>query len=142
MIALRFVAGSMNVPFLPCKSGLGTDLVNQHQELKVIDDPFESEPVVLVPAVRPDVAFISVHRADRTGNGQVFGYKGTDEWKARAAKHVVLLTEELVSIEKIRENPTNTVVPSYCSDAVVHLPYNSFPNAVYGCYNVDFFFNA
>jgi len=139
MVSLRFVAGAMNIPFMPCRSGLGSDIPKYNKEIKVISDPFEDKPIALIPASKPDVAFISVHKADRRGNGQVFGFKGTDEWKARAAKHVVLFTEELVSTEEIRENPDNTIVPSYCTDAVVHLPYNSHPFSVYGCYLTDRF---
>ena len=137
MVALRYVAGAMNIPFMPCKSGFGTDLLKYNKELKVIDDPFENKPLVLVPAIKPDVAFISVQRADRRGNGQVFGYKGTDEWKVRAAKHVVLFAEELVSTDKIREYPSHTLVPSYCTDAVVVQPFSSHPFATYGCYGSD-----
>ncbi len=137
MISLRFVAGSMNVPFMPCRSSLGSDIPKLNNEIKIMDDPFENKPVALIPAYKPDVAFIAVQRADRRGNGQVFGYKGTDEWKARAAKHVVLIAEELVSSEEILKHPSNTVVPAYCSDAVVVLPYNSHPFSVYGCYMAD-----
>lgn len=137
MVALRFVAGAMNVPFMPCKSGFGTDLLKHNTELKVMDDPFEHKPIVLVPALKPDVAFISVQRADRRGNGQVFGYQGTDEWKVRAARHVVLIAEELVSTDKIRENPSCTLVPSYCTDAVVVQPHSNHPYAMYGCYSSD-----
>jgi glutaconate CoA-transferase, subunit A len=139
MVSLRFVAGAMNVPFMPCRSGLGTDIPKYNKEIKLIDDPFENKPVALIPAYKPDVAFISVHKADRKGNGQVFGYKGTDEWKVRAAKHVVLFTEELVTTDEIRENPSNTIVPSYCTDAVVHQPFSSHPYAMFGTYSADSF---
>jgi glutaconate CoA-transferase subunit A len=137
MVALRYVAGALNVPFMPCKSGFGTDILKYNTELKVIDDPFENKPLVLVPAIKPDVAFITVQRADRKGNGQVFGYKGTDEWKARAAKHVVLFAEELVSSDKIRENPAHTLIPSFCTDAVVVQPYSSHPFSTYGVHGGD-----
>lgn len=137
MVSLRFVAGSMNLPYMPCRSGIGTDIPKYNKEIIISEDPFEHSPIALIPACKPDVAFISVQRADRRGNGQVFGYKGVDEWKARAAKHVVLLTEELVSTEKISENPANTVVPAYCTDAVVELPFHNHPYGIYGCYATD-----
>jgi glutaconate CoA-transferase subunit A len=136
-ISLRLVAGAFNVPFMPCRSSIGTDIPNYNKEIKVINDPYENKPLLLVPAYKPDVAFISVQRADRRGNGQIWGFKGTDYWKARAAKHVVLLTEELVPTEKIYENPGLTVVPAYCTDAVVHLPFNCLPTGCYGCYLSD-----
>ncbi len=137
MLSLRFVAGSMNVPFMPCRTGLGTDIIKNNEEIIMMKDPYEDTEVALVPACNPDVAFINVQRADRRGNGQIFGHKGVDEWKARAAKHVVLFAEEIVSTDTIMENPTMTVVPSHCTDAVVHLPFCSHPNGVFGCNSTD-----
>jgi glutaconate CoA-transferase subunit A len=136
-IALRFMAGALNVPFMPSRSSLGTDIPKYNKDIKVINDPYENKPLLLLPAYKPDVAFIPVQKADRRGNGQIWGFKGTDFWKARAAKHVVLITEELVTTEKIYENPGLTVIPAYCTDAVVHLPFNCIPTSCYGSYQSD-----
>jgi glutaconate CoA-transferase, subunit A len=136
-ISLRFMAGAINVPFMPTRSSLGTDIPKYNKDIKIMNDPYENKPLLLIPAYRPDVAFISVQKADRRGNGQIWGFKGTDYWKARAARHVVLLAEELVPTEKIYENPGLTVIPAYCTDAVVHLPYNCHPSGCFGCYTVD-----
>jgi len=136
-ISLRIMAGALNVPFMPCRSSLGADIPKYSKEIKEINDPFENKPLLLIPAYKPDVAFISVQKADRRGNGQIWGFKGTDYWKARAAKHVVLITEELVPNEKIYENPALTTIPAYCTDAVVHLPFNCLPTGCYGYYITD-----
>jgi len=136
-VALRFVAGAFNIPFMACRSSTGSDIPKYNKEIKEMNDPYENKPLILIPAYKPDVAFISVQRADRRGNGQIWGFKGTDYWKARAAKHVVLLTEELVPTEKIYEHPGLTVIPAYCTDAVVHLPFNCLPTGCFGFYTVD-----
>jgi len=133
-ISLRIMAGALNVPFMPCRSSLGSEIPRYNTDIKIINDPYENKPLLLIPAYRPDVAFIPVQRADRRGNGQIWGFKGTDYWKARAAKHVVLITEELVPTDKIYENPGLTVIPAYCTDAVVHLPFNCLPSGCFGCY--------
>jgi glutaconate CoA-transferase subunit A len=140
-VSLRFMAGALNVPFMPCRSSLGTDIPKHNKEIKVMDDPYENKPLLLVPAYKPDVVFIPVQRADRRGNGQVWGFRGTDYWKARAAKHVVLLTEELVPAEKTYENPGMTLIPAYCTDAVVPLPYNCHPSGLYGRYVWDMLYD-
>ncbi len=137
MVSLQFIAGSMNIPFIPCRTALGSDVIKNNKEIKMMKDPYEDTEVALIPACNPDVAFINVQKADRRGNGQIFGQKGVDEWKARAAKHVVLFTEELVSTEEIMKHPTTTVVPSHCTDAVVHLPFYSHPNGGFGSYSID-----
>jgi glutaconate CoA-transferase subunit A len=131
------MAGALNVPFMPCRSSFGTDIPKYNKDIKIINDPYENKPLLLIPAYKPDVSFIPVQRADRRGNGQIWGFKGTDFWKARAAKHVVLITEELVTTEKIYENPGLTVIPAYCTDAVVHLPFNCLPTSCFGCYQND-----
>jgi len=106
----------------------------------VVKDPYRGEPVALVPAANPDVAIIHVQRADRRGNAQIWGHLGDDENKARAAKHTIITCEELVSTEEITRLPNMTVIPCYCVDAVVHVPYGSHPWSCYGYYYHDILF--
>ena len=136
-ISLRFMAGALNVPFIPNRSAMQTDIPSYNKDIRTMNDPFLNTPILLIPAYQPDVAFISVQRADRRGNGQIWGMRGSEYWKARAAKHVVLLTEELVPTYKIYENAGLTVIPAYCTDAVVHLPFNCLPTGCYGMYTVE-----
>ena len=46
---------------------------------------------------------------------------------ARAAKHLIITCERLVSTEEIRSDPTRTIIPFYCVDAVCEVPYGSYP---------------
>ena len=46
---------------------------------------------------------------------------------ARAAKRLIITTEQLVHNEVIRNDPTVTVIPFYLVDAVVEVPYGSYP---------------
>lgn len=135
--SMRFMAGAMGVPFMPVKTMLGSDLVTNNPNIKVIDDPYGSGPVALVPAANPDVAFIHVQRADMEGNCQIWGMVGNDDNIARASKHVVISCEELITTHEIRQIPNMTTIPSYCVDAVVVEPYGSYPLAVSGYYWLD-----
>lgn len=135
--SLRFLAGSMKVPFMPTKSLLGSDIPTYNKSIRVIDDPYGSGPVALVRASNPDVAFIHVQRADLEGNGQIFGILVSDPTLARAAKHVVLTCEEIVPSQEIRKNPQMTSIPSYCVDAVVKVPFASHPMWCAGYYCCD-----
>lgn len=131
-MALRFLAGSMGIPFLPTKSLLGSDIPKYNSRIKIIDDPYTGEPVALVPAAKPDVAVIHVSRADKFGNAQVFGPLINKMEIARAAKRTIITCEEIVSTEEIRRFPNLTVIPFYCVDAVVEVPYCCHPwNAPY-----------
>ncbi|SFH05904.1 glutaconate CoA-transferase subunit A [Desulfotomaculum arcticum] len=139
-ISMRFLAGSLNVPFMPTRSMLGTDIVKYNQRIKVIEEPYEGTPVALVPAAHPDVAIIHVQRADVMGNAQVWGFTGNDENKARAARHTIITCEEIVSTEEIRRQGNLTLIPFYCVDAVVQVPYGCHPQSCYGYYAYDVLF--
>ncbi|MDK2919935.1 MAG: glutaconate CoA-transferase, subunit [Candidatus Petromonas sp.] len=126
-IGLRFLAGALNIPYMPSKSLLGSDLTKYNKNIKIDQDPYTGEKVALVPAANPDVAIVHVSRADKRGNGQVFGFSSNAENMARAAKYTILTCEELVSTDEIRRNPNFTIIPEYSVDAVVELPYACHP---------------
>jgi len=126
-IGMRYLAGAMNIPFIPTNSLLGSDLPKYNSQIKTMDDPYTGKKVALVPAANPDVAIIHVNRADKKGNGQIFGYLANADNLARAAKHTILTCEELVDTAEITKYPVLTAIPEYCVDAVVELPYASHP---------------
>ncbi|HSV24988.1 MAG TPA: CoA transferase [Xanthobacteraceae bacterium] len=62
-------ASEKGVPFMPLRGLIGTDVLKYRDDWKVIDSPFASDdPIVLLPAIRPDVALIHAPMADRFGN--------------------------------------------------------------------------
>jgi glutaconate CoA-transferase, subunit A len=135
--SMRYMAGAMGLPFMPVKTLLGSGLVMNNPNIKVINDPYGGEPVALVPAVTPDVAFIHVQRADREGNAQIWGMVGNDDNIARASKNVVITCEEIISTHEIRKIPNMTTIPSYCVSAVVEVPFGAHPLTVSGYYWLD-----
>ena len=124
---LRFLAGAMNVPFLPTKSLLGCDLPRYNSRIKTMEDPYSGEIVALVPAAKPDVALVHVSRADKRGNSQMLGFSSNAENLVRAANHVIVTCEEIVSTGEIRRHPNLTIAPEYTVDAVVELPFACHP---------------
>ncbi|MEM3697677.1 MAG: CoA-transferase [Candidatus Micrarchaeia archaeon] len=136
-MSLRFLAGALDIPFMPVKSLLGSDIPRYNKKIKIVKDPYSKEPLALVPAARPDVAIIHVQRADKKGNSQIWGGLGNDENKARASKHTIITCEEIVPEEEIRRIPNMTIIPFYCVDAVVEVPYGSHPWFCFGYYYGD-----
>jgi glutaconate CoA-transferase subunit A len=136
-LGLRYTAGAMGVPFLPTKSLLGSDLL-ELAGAKVLDDPFTGERVCLVPALRPNVALIHVHRADPSGNAQVEGAPYMDREVAGAADRVIVTAEEIVAHEVIERAADRTLIPHFLVAAVVDVPYGSFPHECYGRYEAWF----
>src|ERR1700730_2609710 len=64
-----FQAAEKGVPFMPLRGILGSDILRHRTDWRVIDNPFANDdPIVLLPAIRPDVALIHAPMADRAGN--------------------------------------------------------------------------
>ena len=62
-------AAEKGVPFMPLRGLIGSDVLKYRNDWKVIDSPFgNSDPIVLLPAIKPDVALIHAPMADRFGN--------------------------------------------------------------------------
>lgn len=63
-------AGEKGVPFMPLTGLIGTDILANRDDWKVVDDPLGhgSGPIVLLPAIRPDVAVFHAPLADADGN--------------------------------------------------------------------------
>jgi glutaconate CoA-transferase subunit A len=135
-LGLRFRAAAMGVPFLPSLTMMGSSLVDVGGS-KIIDCPYTGEKLLAVPALFPDVALLHVHRADRFGNCQIDGYPHMDADIARAAATVLVTAEEIVSEEEIRLHPDRTVIPGFAVDALVHVPYGSYPHECYGLYDAE-----
>jgi len=133
-VGLRFRAGAMGVPFLPMRSMMGSDLIGQLPDARVIDCPFTGEKLVLVPALNPDVALLHVQRCDAYGNAQIDGLPFMDIDLAMAANRVILTTERIVSNDQIRRAPDQTKIPFLAVDAVVEVPFGSAPHECYGLY--------
>jgi glutaconate CoA-transferase subunit A len=125
-LAVRFKAAAMGLPFLPARSMLGTDTFRRSGACEIAC-PFTGERLIAVPALYPDVAAIHVHEADRYGNCRIRGTTVADLDLARAAKKLIISCERLIPNEEIRSDPTRTVIPYFCVDAVCEVPYGSYP---------------
>jgi glutaconate CoA-transferase subunit A len=136
-LGLRFQAAAMGLPFLPTFSMLGSDLIAR-SGARQMEDPFTGQQVCLVPACFPDVALVHVHRADRFGNAQIDGPMYMDRDIAGAAQTVIVTAEEIVPTESIVARPDHTAIPHFQVDAVVEVPFGSFPHECYGLYEADF----
>lgn len=125
-LAVRLKAAAMGLPFLPARSMLGTDTFHMSAG-KVIECPFTGEKLAALPALYPDVAAIHVHEADRHGNCRIRGTTVADVELARAAQRLIITCERLIPSDDIRSDPTRTVIPFFCVDAVCEVPYGSYP---------------
>ncbi len=133
----RYIAGAYRLPFFPLRSYVGSDLPKVNPRIRFVESPYGDGPIAVVPPLNPDVAIIHAQRADVNGNTQLWGLLGAQKEAAFAARHVIVVVEEIVDEEVIRSDPNRTLIPGLIVDAVVHEPYGAHPSYVQGYYDRD-----
>ncbi len=131
--ALR--AAAQRLPSTPWKAGIGTSFPEVNPEIKVYSDPISGEPMLAIPAIKPDLALIYAAHADAYGNVQHVSTGFGDRAMWRAAEKTIVQVERVIPNEEIRKNPHATSL--YGVDAVVRAPYGSHPFAAPGYYLED-----
>jgi glutaconate CoA-transferase, subunit A len=133
----RYMAGAMRMPFFPLRSYTGTDMPAANRDIRFVESPYDGEIIAVVPPLNPDIAIIHAQRADIDGNTQLWGLLGCQKEVAFAAKHVIVVVEEIVVEGIIRADPNRTLIPGLIVNAVVHEPYGAHPSYVQGYYDRD-----
>jgi glutaconate CoA-transferase subunit A len=130
-ISLALWAAAWNVPSLPTRTLLGSDILRTNPNLSVDGD------LVYVKAVRPDVAIVHVQRADALGRAHAWGPLGITEEAGLAAGSVIVTCEELVDPEVTLSDPNRILFPETKVVAVVHEPGGAHPSPVQGHFKRD-----
>jgi glutaconate CoA-transferase, subunit A len=130
-IALALWAAAWNVPSLPTRTLLGSDILGTNPGLRA------QNGLVHVDAVRPDVAVVHVQRADEQGRAHAWGPLGITEEAGLAARRVILTCEQLVGDEVTLSDPNRILFPETKVVAVVHEPGGAHPSPVQGFYKRD-----
>jgi glutaconate CoA-transferase subunit A len=133
----RLQAGAAGLPFLPMNPTGAADLERHNPHIQHVQDPFGGRPVVVVPALNPDVAIVHVQRADAQGNSHLWGIIGEQKEAAFAARRVILTAEEIVDEAVIRSDPNRTLIPGFIVSAVCAVPHACHPSYAQGYYDRD-----
>ena len=116
-------AAEKGIPFLPLRGILGSDLLRVRPDWKVIDNPYgENDPLVLIPAIKPDFALFHAKVADREGNVWV-GVRRELMLMAHAAIRT-LVTVETVQEASLLEDPALAAgtIPALYVDRICEAP--------------------
>lgn len=97
-------AAEKGIPFMPLRGILGSDLLRVRPDWRVIDNPYgDHDPIVLIPAIRPDIALFHAACADRDGNVWVGVRRELMTMAHAAARSFV--TVESISDRNLLEDP-------------------------------------
>jgi glutaconate CoA-transferase subunit A len=113
MFLLGLRAAAQRLPFLPTRAGLGSDVLAINPHLQTVTSPYEDgEELVAVPALRMDIAFIHMNRADSLGNGQSLGRDPYfDDLFCMAADRAFMSCEKIVPTEElVRGGPLQSLL--------------------------------
>jgi len=141
-LSFKFLAGALGLPFMPIRSIRASDILARAREVAPdqvgeVTCPFTGEPLLVLKALVPDVAIIQVQEADALGNARIYGPRW-DNWEAaRAARRVIVIAEEIVPTDALRDWPEMTAIPGHRVQAVVPLAFGAHPTALYHCYDYD-----
>jgi glutaconate CoA-transferase subunit A len=152
-MSLRFLAGSLSLPFMPSRTGLGTDIVNKEgfgsetrkeakiarKKLVVTSNPFAEgkDDIILLPALNPDVALVHAQYVGDDGTVRIKGLTFADLEQAKSADTVIVTCEEIVPKSFIRLDADQNSLASFLVDAIVMVPYGAHPTACRLFYDYD-----
>ena len=136
-------AAEKGVPFIPLRGLIGSDILRHRGDWKVIDNPFsknstgQDDPIVLLPALKPDVALLHAPMADRAGN----------VWVGRQRELITMAhaaVKTVVTVEKIHDgdllaDPTLAAgtLPGFYIETIAVAPNGAWPLPLPDYYALD-----
>jgi len=132
-------AAEKGVPFMPLRGVLGSDLITQRPDWKVVDNPMQSvsDPILLVPALSPDIALFHARWADEAGNVWI-GRRKEVATIAHAAKRTFATFEELRAGDMLEDELLAPgVVAAVYVEAVAPAGRGAWPLGVAEVYGID-----
>ena len=133
-------ASEKGVPFMPLRGLIGSDLLRVRPDWQVIDNPLAEgggDPIVLLPALKPDVALFHAPYADAHGNVWL-GARRELVTMAHAA------SETLITVEEVRpgdlladETLAAGTLPALYVTALAEAPRGAWPLGLAGRYETD-----
>ena len=130
-ISMALWAAAWNVPYLPARTLLGSEILSTNPRVKAVAG------LVHIEAVRPDVTILHVQRCDAGGHAHAWGPLGISEEAGLAAERVIVSCEELVDESVTLSDPNRVLLPETKVVAVVHEPGGAHPSPVQGFWRRD-----
>lgn len=133
------MAAQKGIPFLPMRGLIGTDLLRHREDWRVLDNPLAdtADPIVLIPAIKPDVAVFHAPMADRFGNVWI-GRRRELAAMAYASTTTLVTVERIVEENLLADELTAAgVLPALYIGAVGQASRGAWPYGLWGEYPSD-----
>jgi len=132
-------ASEKGVPFMPLGGVIGSDVIAHRDDWRVIDDPMQKGggPILLLPAIKPDVAIFHSPMADRDGNVWI-GRRRELMTMAHAAKQTFVTVEQITDDDLLADEDTaGSTLPALYVSAVAEAREGCKPLGLTGHYEAD-----
>ena len=133
------MAAQKGIPYMPMRGVLETDLLANRPDWRVADTPFTEaeDPIVLIPAIRPDIAVFHAPRADRAGNVWI-GRRRELAAMAYASAATIVTVERIVDDNLLgNEMSAAGTLPALYVEQVALAPRGAWPYGLWGEYATD-----
>jgi glutaconate CoA-transferase subunit A len=131
-------ASEKGVPFMAMRGLIGSDVLKYRDDWKVIGNPFgDDDPIVLLPAIRPDVALFHAPMADVFGNVWIGRQRELATMAHAAAKTVV--TVDKIHQSNLLEDPLYAAgtLPGFYIDGIALTEKGAWPLPLPDHYTAD-----
>jgi glutaconate CoA-transferase subunit A len=132
-------AAEKGIPFMPLRGLIGSDILAHRADWRVLQNPLASapDPIVLLPAIMPDIALFHAPRADRDGNVWI-GRRRELATMAHAARRTFVTVEEIVDMPLLdSEASAAGVLPAMYVHAIACAPRGAWPLGCQDLYDAD-----
>ncbi len=131
-------AAEKGIPFMPLRGILGSDVLVHRDDWKTIGNPFgDDDRLVVLPAIRPDVALFHAALADRAGNIWI-GVRRELMLMAHASRQTLVSVEEISDDDLLSDDRYAAgTIPSLYISAIAQAPRGAWPVGLKGYYPPD-----
>ena len=131
-------ASEKGIPFIPLRGLIGSDILAHRKDWKVGENPFaENDPIVYLPALKPDVALIHAPVGDKYGNVWV-GVRREQMLMAHAASETFVTVEEIVDGNLMHDIKMKAgTIPGLYISGITEANRGAWPLGIPGGYNAD-----
>jgi len=131
-------AAEKGIPFMPLRGILGSDVLAHRGDWKTLENPFgNDDPLVVLPAIRPDVSLFHAALADRQGNVWI-GVRRELMLMAHASSESMVTVEAVTDVDLLGdERYAPGTLPGLYVTAIAEAPRGAWPVGLARRYEPD-----